>query len=72
MTPYFDLASGILLQGPFKGQALNFVPLDYLHLLLETIPLTSHERRTVGAVIQFKEHRIEVKKHSRVRKRKRK
>jgi len=60
---YFNLESGILLLGPFKGEHLNYVPLEYLKVLLETATLTSHERRTLGAVIQFKEHRIEQKKN---------
>lgn len=66
--PYLHLESGILMKGPFQGTHINFVPLSYLHVLLETIPLSSHERRTVVAVIQFKEHRIEKKARNRRRK----
>ncbi len=67
---YFNLESGILLLGPFKGEHLNYVPLEYLKVLLEATALTDHERRTLGAVIQFKEHRIEQKKNKPSRRRK--
>jgi len=60
---YLHLESGILMRGPFQGNHINHVPLDYLRLLLETIPLTSHERRTIGAVVEFKEYRIQKKKN---------
>ena len=53
--PYFHLESGILLLGPFKDRHINSVPLDYLKVLYETAPLSNHERRTLGAVIQFKQ-----------------
>ena len=65
---FLHLESGLLLKGPFKGQYLNSVPLEYLKVLYETVALSNHERRTVGAVIEFKELRSKVKKKKKRRK----